>query len=88
MTDAEIKIDDETAPELIATHFLSSVDDVVEHLRAANVLGFGVRLHSVLNFEGESGGYIDGWELELLTTSPVQENDEQEEAGDDVPAEG
>jgi hypothetical protein len=83
VTDTEIKIDDEAAPELIATHFLSSVDDVVEHLRAANVLGFGVRLHSVLSLDGDSGGYVDGWELELLTTSPVQENDEQEELESD-----
>jgi hypothetical protein len=36
----------ETAPELIATHYLTAIDDVVEHLRAAAQLGLGVRLRS------------------------------------------
>jgi hypothetical protein len=78
VTDAESKIDDELVPELIATHFLSSVDEVIEHVRAASVLGFGIRLHSYLKPDsGVDGAFGESWELELLTTSPVRDDEEE-----------
>jgi hypothetical protein len=73
-------IDEEPAPELIATHLLLSIDEVVEHLRAADRLGLGVRLTSYLEREGDT--HTDAWELELLTASPVHEDEEE------VPDEG
>lgn len=76
MTDADVKIDDEAAAELIATHYLTSVDEVVEHLRAADQLGLGVRVSSYL--VADEDGLGSRWELELLTTSPVHHEDETE----------
>jgi len=63
----------EPAPELIATHYLTSIDDVVEHLRAASQLGLGVRVTSYL--EQDEDVFAERWELELLTSSPVQDPD-------------
>jgi hypothetical protein len=82
VTDLESKIPDETtsepAPELIATHYLSSIDELVEHLRAAEQLGLGVRVTSYLVAD-EDGGELSGrWELELLTSSPVHQEDDAE----------
>lgn len=74
---------DETTvqPDLIATHYLTSIDEVTEHLRAANRLGLGVRVRSYLEAEEEGEGLIEQWEVELLTSSPVYEGSaaEQEE---------
>jgi hypothetical protein len=68
---------EEPAPELIATHYLTSIDDVVEHLRAANQLGLGVRVRSYL--EEEDGDALgERWELELLTSSPVHQDEAAE----------
>ena len=72
MTDTDVKIEEETGAELIATHYLTSVDDVVEHLRAANQLGLGVRISSYVVADE------DRWELELLTASPVHQEEEAE----------
>ncbi|WP_250032951.1 hypothetical protein [Paractinoplanes maris] len=60
-------------PELIATHYLTSVDDVAEHLRAANQLGLGVRVRSYVEASEDGEELIEGWEVELLTSSPLQE---------------
>lgn len=80
--DVESKIDDEAiaepTPELIATHYLSSVDELVEHLRAAAQLDLGVRVSSYLVADEDSGGFAARWELELLTSSPVHSEDEAE----------
>jgi hypothetical protein len=67
-------------PETIATHYLTSIDEVTEHLRAANQLGLGVRLRSYLEDEGEE--LVEHWEIELLTALPVlaAETAEQDEA--------
>ena len=83
VTDVESKILDETtaepAPELIATHYLASVDELVEHLRAADQLGLGVRVSSYLVAADEdSEVYSARWELDLLTASPVHQEDEAE----------
>lgn len=71
-------LDETTAqPDLIATYYLTSIDEVTEHLRAANQLGLGVRVRSYLDGEEER------WEVELLTSSPVNEDeaaDEEEES--------
>lgn len=83
MTDTEIKIDDEPTPELIATHYLSSIDDIVEHLKAANLLGLGVRVSSYLESDDE-GTFSERWELDLLTASPVHE-EEPTSAPEDQP---
>lgn len=72
MTDLE---ETETAPELIATHYLTSVDEVVEHLRAAAQLGLGVRVRSYLEQEEDGDGVAERWELELLTGSPVLQDE-------------
>ena len=76
VTDAE----NEPAPELIATHYLTSVDDLVEHLRAASQLGLGVRVHSYLEHDEDTQTYAERWELELLTSAPVQQEEEEVEA--------
>ena len=82
MTDLESKIPDETtsepAPELIATHYLSSIDELVEHLRAAAQLDLGVRVSSYFVADEDGGGLAARWELELLTSSPVHQEDEAE----------
>ena len=65
-------------PDLIATHYLTSVDEVVEHLRAATQLGLGVRVRSYLEGDEEGEGLVEHWEVELLTASPVLEQDESE----------
>ena len=82
MTDLESKIPDETtaepAPELIATHYLASIDELVDHLRAADQLSLGVRVSSYLVAD-EDGGELSGrWELELFTSSPVHQEDAAE----------
>jgi hypothetical protein len=61
----------ETSPELIATHYLTTIDDVVEHLRAAAQLGIGVRVRSYLEQEEDGETVAERWELELLTSSPL-----------------
>jgi len=78
VTDTEFKIEEEPAPELIATHYLSSIDEVVEHLRAADQLGLGVRVASYLVADEDTGGFAARWELELLVSSPVHAEDDAE----------
>ncbi len=63
----------EPVPDLIATHYLTSIDDVVEHLRAASQLGLGVRVQTYLETEEDGETLGERWELELLTSSPVHE---------------
>ena len=75
MTDVENTFDAEPAPESIATHYLTSIDDLVEHLRAASQLGLGVRVSSYLEQDEHSQTYAERWELELLTSSPVQQDE-------------
>ena len=58
-------------PDLIATHYLTSVDEVTEHLRAANQLGLGVRVRSYLEADEDAEALVEHWEVELLTSSPV-----------------
>ena len=66
-------------PDLIATHYLTSIDEVTEHLRAANQLGLGVRVRSYLEADEEAEALVEHWEVELLTSSPVVEGDEADE---------
>lgn len=68
---------DETtiATDLIATHYLTSIDEVTEHLRAANQLGLGVRVHSYLEAEEDGDALVEHWEVELLTSSPIHEEE-------------
>ena len=76
-------LDETTAPpDLIATYYLTSIDEVTEHLRAANQLGLGVRVRSYLETEEEGEALTEHWEVELLTSSPVHEGEvtEQEQA--------
>ena len=60
-----------TSPEPLTTHYLSSLDDAVEHLRAAALLGFGVRLSSYL-VPASDESFSERWELEVLAESPVE----------------
>jgi hypothetical protein len=66
---------DETTvqPDLIATHYLASIDEVTEHLRAANQLGLGVRVQSYLEADEDGEELTERWEVELLTSLPVHE---------------
>jgi hypothetical protein len=76
-------LDETTVPsDLIATHYLTSVDEVTEHLRAANQLGLGVRVRSYLEADEEGEGLVEHWEVELLTASPLLDGEaaEPEEA--------
>ena len=73
-------LDETIASDLIATHYLTSIDDVTEHLRAANQLGLGVRVRSYLEAEEDGEGLTEHWEVELLTASPVLEGDATEDA--------
>jgi hypothetical protein len=68
----EADVAEEPTPELIATHYLTSIDDVVEHLRAASQLGLGVRVRTYLE-EEDAEVLAERWELELLTSSPVHQ---------------
>nr|WP_221381904.1 hypothetical protein [Actinoplanes polyasparticus] len=74
-----------TLPDLIATYYLTSIDEVTEHLRAANQLGLGVRVRSYLEPEEESDSLTERWEVELLTGSPVQEDEPAEQPGEADP---
>jgi hypothetical protein len=77
VTDTDIKIDEETgepAPELIATHYLSGIDELIDHLRAADQLGLGVRVTSYLVADEETPRF----ELDLLTSSPLHQEDDAE----------
>ncbi|WP_203821221.1 hypothetical protein [Paractinoplanes ferrugineus] len=62
-------------PDLIATHYLTSIEDVTEHLRAANRLGLGVRVRSYLEADEEDETLVEHWEVELYTSSPVHEGE-------------
>jgi hypothetical protein len=73
VTDAENKIDEEAAPESIATHYLANVDEVIEHMRAASLLGLGVRTRSYLESDEDGEELVERWEFELLTSSPVSQ---------------
>jgi hypothetical protein len=72
---------DETTvqPDLIATHYLTSIDEVTEHLRAANQLGLGVRVNSYLELDEDGETLLERWEVELLTGSPLREEEREEE---------
>jgi hypothetical protein len=74
-------LDETTLPtDLIATHYLTSIDDVTEHLRAANQLGLGVRVRSYLETDEDGESLVEHWEVELLTSSPVHEEEPEEVA--------
>lgn len=75
-------------PDLIATHYLTSIDEVTEHLRAANQLGLGVRVRSYLEADEEAEALVEHWEVELLTSSPVVEGDEADEGEGEGEGEG
>ena len=77
MTDDE-NVNGETGDPVISTYYLRGVDEAVEHLRAAETLGLGVRLQSYW-VPGEDGdeSYVGEWELEVLQDRPVRPNDER-----------
>jgi hypothetical protein len=81
VTDLEEAIEaaDELTPELIATHYLTGIDDVVEHIRAASQLGLGVRVRSYLEQDEDGQTLAERWELELLTSSPILTEDTGEQ---------
>lgn len=68
----------EEAPRLIATHY-ASPDEAIEMVRAAQLLGLGVRLHNRLRIEesdedGEESA-SEEWILDLLESPPELEED-------------
>ena len=65
-------------PRLLATHY-ASPEEAVEMVRAAQVLGLGVRLHNQLRVEGTSDegeeSAIEEWIIDLLE-GPEEVEDE------------
>jgi hypothetical protein len=79
VTDTDSGADEEPTPQLVQTHVLNSIDEAVEHLRAAATLGFGVRLRSYsVRDQDDADSYATYWELDVLTDHPVQEEDDAE----------
>ncbi|MFI7598396.1 hypothetical protein [Actinoplanes sp. NPDC049681] len=73
-------LDDTTssAPEPLVTHYLSSLDETIEHVRAADLLGFGIQLRSYLEpTDGDT--FTERWRLEILAESPVEQDDAEPE---------
>ncbi|BCJ52412.1 hypothetical protein Asp14428_38870 [Actinoplanes sp. NBRC 14428] len=69
MSDVE---EDFAAPGPLATHYLTTLEEAVEHLRAADLLGFGVQLRSYLETtDGES--FTERWKFEIFAESPVEQ---------------
>lgn len=66
--------DASSAPEPLVTHYLSSLDETIEHVRAADLLGFGVRLQSYLE-PADDDSFTERWKLEILAESPVEQDD-------------
>lgn len=69
--------------EPIATHYLDNLDEVIEHLRAADLLGFGVRLSTYLE-PTDAESYRERWALELLAESPVRLDDGDDDDTNDA----
>lgn len=68
----------EESPRLIATHY-ASPEEAIEMVRAAQLLGLGVRLHNRLRIEeaeedGEESA-SEEWILDLLESPPEVEED-------------
>ncbi|WP_067890915.1 hypothetical protein [Nocardia vaccinii] len=68
----------EESPRLIATHY-AAPDEAIEMVRAAQLLGLGVRLHNRLRIEeadedGEESA-SEEWILDLLESPPELEED-------------
>jgi hypothetical protein len=70
--------DTDDSPRLIATHYCSP-DEAIEMVRAAQLLGLGVRLQNRLRVEepGEDGEETatEEWILDLLETPPETDED-------------
>lgn len=64
------------APPILYTAFLSSAEEVVEHLQAADTLGLGVRVESYTIAVGD-GEHLPEWKLELLSDMPVRAQREE-----------
>ncbi|MFI5492503.1 hypothetical protein [Actinoplanes sp. NPDC051859] len=65
------------AAEPLVVHYLSSLDEAIDHVRAADLLGFGVQLRSVLE-PAEDDSFTERWKLEILPESPVEHDDSEE----------
>jgi hypothetical protein len=70
--------DAEEGPRLIATHY-AAPEEAIEMVRAAQLLGLGVRLHNRLRVEesdedGEESA-TEEWILDLLESPPEVEED-------------
>mgnify|MGYP007126192135 CR=1 FL=1 len=74
MTDAAPE-DVASAPPILYTAYLSSVEDVVEHVKAADTLGLGLRIESYTIAIGD-GEHLPEWKFELLTDMPVRQREE------------
>jgi len=74
MTDAAPQ-DVASAPPILYTAYLSSVEDVVEHVKAADTLGLGLRIESYTIAIGD-GEHLPEWKFELLTDMPVRQREE------------
>lgn len=59
-------------PVILYTAYLSSAEEVVEHLQAADTLGLGVRVESY-TVPNPEGGSEPEWRFELLTDMPVRD---------------
>lgn len=64
------------APPILYTAFLSSAEEVMEHLQAADTLGLGVRVESYTIAVGD-GEHLPEWRFELLSDLPVRSQREE-----------
>jgi|GEM_PF-4245118 hypothetical protein len=64
------------APRLIATHYVSP-EEAIEMVRAAQLLGLGVRLNNRIRIEEEDGEETasEEWVLDLLESPPITDED-------------
>lgn len=67
----------EESPRLIATHYVLP-DEAIEMVRAAQLLGLGVRLHNRVRNETDEDGEeatVEEWILDLLESPPEGDED-------------
>lgn len=66
-TAAEADQDQASAEQqLVSTHYFSTIDDVIDALRAADVLGLGVRVANRFVADDEPDTHVEEWVMELF----------------------
>jgi hypothetical protein len=78
--DAMLESPESDEPGVLYTAYLSSVEEIVEHVKAADTLGLGFRLESYMISVEDSDAAYGEFEFTLLTHMPTRAG---EEAGDE-----